>query len=197
MFSGYQKKMNIQQTVLQLLLLCISFVKCEHLLQTLTATIGGENYTHYRLSTQGRLRIVVESVVGDADLYISDATLSPTFDEYAIQSNTCGREEVEIPSSMKRPIGIGIFGHPNYVHTEYQLSIYFVTQNDDADYAQLSKQYNIVDDEDGSSDGYTDTSLNFNVHGHGANQQEEGESVWSILGTILSTILKIIFEVLL
>ena len=187
--------MNIQQTVLQLLLLCISFVKCEHLLQTLTATIGGDNYTHYRLSTQGRLHIVVESVVGDADLYISDTTLSPTFDDYSIQSNTCGREEVEIPSSMKRPVGIGIFGHPNYVHTEYQLSIYFVTQYDDTDYAQLSKQYDIVDGEDGSSDGYTDTSSHFNLHG--ADQQEEGESVWSILGTILSTILKIIFEVLL
>jgi hypothetical protein len=195
MFSGYQKKMNIQQTVLQLLLLCVSFVKCEHLLQTLTATVGGDNYTHYRLSTQGRLHIVVESVVGDADLYISDTTLSPTFDDYAIQSNTCGREEVEIPSSMKRPVGIGIFGHPNYVQTEYQLSIYFVTQYDDTDYAQLSKQYDIVDGEDGSSDGYTDTSSHFNLHG--ADQQEEGESVWSILGTILSTILKIIFEVLL
>ena len=195
MFSGYQKKMNIQQTVLQLLLLCISFVKCEHLLQTLHATVGGDNYTHYRLSTQGRLHIVVESVVGDADLYISDTTLSPTFDDYAIQSNTCGREEVEIPSGMKRPVGIGIFGHPNYVHTEYQLSIYFVTQYDDTDYAQLSKQYDIVDGEDGSSDGYTDTSSHFNLHG--ADQQEEGESVWSILGTILSTILKIIFEVLL
>ena len=187
--------MNIQQTVLQLLLLCISFVKCEHLLQTLHATVGGDNYTHYRLSTKGRLHIVVESVVGDADLYISDTTLSPTFDDYAIQSNTCGREEVEIPSGMKRPVGIGIFGHPNYVHTEYQLSIYFVTQYDDTDYAQLSKQYDIVDGEDGSSDGYTDTSSHFNLHG--ADQQEEGESVWSILGTILSTILKIIFEVLL
>ena len=125
--------MNIQQTVLPSLLLCISFVKCEHLLQTLHATVGGDNYTHYRLSTQGRLHIVVESVVGDADLYISDTTLSPTFDDYAIQSNTCGREEVEIPSGMKRPVGIGIFGHPNYVHTEYQLSIYFVTQYDDTD----------------------------------------------------------------
>ena len=190
--------MKVQQIFLQIFLWGLNFVGCEHLLQTLTATIGAENYTHYKLSTQGRLCIELESNVGDADLYISETTLSPTYEDYTIQSNTCGKEEVEIPSSMKRPVGIGIYGHPNYEQTEYRLSIYYLTQYDDADYAELSEIFNRIEDEENSDQRYSnyDKSSQYNSKSNGSDQ-EDRESIWSVLGTILSTILKIIFEVLL
>ncbi|CAG2240701.1 UPF0669 protein C6orf120 homolog,UPF0669 protein v1g209471 [Mytilus edulis] len=193
------KTMDVQHIVLQFLLWAnwgLNLVYCEHLLQTLTATIGAENYTHYRLSTQGRLHITLESIVGDADLYISDNTLSPNFEDYVIQSNTCGMEEVEIPSTMKRPVGIGIYGHPNYKMSEYRLSIYFLKQYDDANYAQLVHSYNKLDGEDNNEEGYQTYDYSSSQYSAGT-QQEEGESAWSVIGTILSTILKIIFEILL
>lgn len=182
--------MDIKQTVVSIFLCVISCIQCERLLQTLTATVGGENYTNYRLSTQGRLLITLESTIGDADLYVSDITNSPTFDDYVMQSNTCGKDEVIISSHMKRPIGIAVYGHPNYESSEYRLSIFHIAPHDDADYNELTRLYNSIDGREDIKEGSGQSQYSEGDH-------EETETFWSVLGTILSTVLKIVFEVLL
>lgn len=185
--------MDLKNIVISVFLLGISCIKCERLLQTLTATVSGEGYTHYRLSTQGRLLVTLESIVGDADLYVSDHTLSPAYDDYVMQSNTCGKDEVIISSHMTRPIGIAIYGHPNYDSSEFRLSIYFVAPHDDADYNELARLYNTIEDAEDAEKPPTPGQ----PHSAMTGDQEHEETFWSVVGTVLSTILKIVFEVIL
>ncbi|XP_050054434.1 UPF0669 protein C6orf120 homolog [Aphis gossypii] len=64
---------------------------------------------------------------GDADLYVSQPHIShhPTFDPdtYCLQSTTCGIDILHIPKWFKRPIYLGIYGHPSYEITSYTLDI--------------------------------------------------------------------------
>lgn len=47
---------------------------------TVTGEISGGNYSYYRLTTEGHIILTLISFVGDADIYISDSMLHPTFD---------------------------------------------------------------------------------------------------------------------
>ena len=52
----------------------------------------------------------LSGVLGDADLYVSDRTRSPSFyyDQYEMKSTTCGEDIIDL-SSLKRPLYIGMY----------------------------------------------------------------------------------------
>jgi hypothetical protein len=62
---------------------------------------------------------------GDADLYISQYLLHPSYNtsEYCLHSATCGTDRVDIPSSFQRPIGVGVYGHGLHPSTIFQLTV--------------------------------------------------------------------------
>ncbi|XP_050522565.1 UPF0669 protein C6orf120 homolog [Daktulosphaira vitifoliae] len=64
---------------------------------------------------------------GDADLYIAQAHISqfPTYqtETYCLQSTTCGIDVVHVPKWFKRPIYLGIYGHPSHEVSKYTLDI--------------------------------------------------------------------------
>ena len=149
-----------------------------YLLHTFSGKVGNGNYTYYKLSKEGNVRLVLETTLGDADLYISDQTLTPDFENYESKSATCGEDEVYIPTESKRPVGVGVYGHTSHDISHYRLHVY-------------------IDDEgtrggthmgtfsSGSTTGQHKPSLN--------NPKDEEES---LLWTIFVGILKIIFDIL-
>ena len=148
----------------------------KYLLDTFKGSVGGGNATYYKLSREGPVRLVLESTYGDTDLYLSDKTLHPDFENYELQSVTCGDDEVIIPLSFKRPVGVAVYGHPTHDVSQYKLSVY-------------------VDGGSAPSASYSPSSSPHNTGGSkfAAGSKDEEES---ILWTIFVGILKIIFDIL-
>uniref|UniRef100_A0A3B3Y8Z6 Uncharacterized protein n=1 Tax=Poecilia mexicana TaxID=48701 RepID=A0A3B3Y8Z6_9TELE len=73
------------------------------LLHVVQGHIGAGNYSYLRLNHDGRIILHMQSLKGDADLYVSDKTLHPNFDTYKLQSVTCGHDVVVVPGDFKRP----------------------------------------------------------------------------------------------
>ncbi len=152
------------------ILFCIfEYAVCERLVHSIVAEVGGGNITHYSLKQEGSITLILDSIIGDADIYISENNANPDYSDYDLQSVTCGRDMVTIPKEFKRPVGIGIFGHVYYPLSKYQLSV--VSDYDES-----------VSDKDRIS--YADF-----LHG------EEGSNE-STLWVIFVNILKIILEIL-
>lgn len=151
------------------------------LLHVVQGHIGAGNYSYLRLNHDGRIILHMQSLKGDADLYVSDKTLRPDFDTYKLQSATCGYDVVVVPGDFLRPVGIGIYGHPSHIESEFEMKVYY-------DQAALT-------DDPFKKDSYTSEAS----HGPKYPQQDsedETEEEESILWTVLIGILKIILEIL-
>lgn len=143
----------------------------EFLLHSFSGKIGAGNYTFYKLTREGRVRLALETLEGDTDLYVSDKTLMPGYDNYELQSVTCGEDEVDISADFKRPVGVAVYGHPSYEDSTYKLNVY-------------------------GDNGVKTLQMPSGSHHHASrfgNGKEEDES---ILWTIFVGILKIIFDIL-
>lgn len=131
--------------ILCLQLICIlllKFVSCENIIQTFDGEIGAGNFTYFELKKEGEITLVLESVEGDADIYISQENLKPDFDHYDLKSTTCGEDVVTIPSYYKRPVGISVFGHVYAPLTKYTMKVLINYSTVD----ELGGQYNDSDD---------------------------------------------------
>lgn len=98
-------------------------------LQSFVDDIGPGNYSYFKLSRQGNVRIFVETLKGDADIYVSETNSKPTFEDYDFKSVTCGEDYVDIPDSFKRPAAIAIYGHPRFSETKFRCSVYVDTRD--------------------------------------------------------------------
>ena len=144
-------------------------------MNSFTQHVGGGNYTHYKLTKEGDVRLVLNTIEGDADLYISDNTLYPDYENYELQAVSCGEDTVFISDDFERPIGIAVYGHPSHDQSYFQLDVYV------SDVGQASEQSFSVPSKKG---------LN-------TKRNSEGEEQESILWNIFVGLLKIIFDVLL
>ncbi len=150
------------------------------LLHVVQGHIGAGNYSYLRLNHEGRIILYMQSLKGDADLYISDKTLRPNFDTYKLQSTTCGQDVLVVPGDFVRPVGIGIYGHPSYMESEFEMKVF---------HDQMART-----EEEIEKNSYSDETPGRSQHSQGpADVMEEEES---ILWTILIGILKIILEIL-
>eukprot|EP00794_Sanderia_malayensis_P019873 gene19873-21815_t len=163
--------------------LIISFIvilpcsKAEKTIATYAGTIGPGNYTYFSLHEKGTITIIVESKVGDADLYVSQHVPKPSYSEYDLQSSTCGVDMVTVPSAFKRPVYISIYGHIHSLETKYTLTAIL----------NYTGSY-----EWGSSHFFA------NIHPTDySNPEDDGSpSFQSILWSIIVGVLKIILEVM-
>lgn len=145
--------------------LLLDAVASEYLLYTFTGIIGAGNYTYYKLTREGDVRLVLTSVKGDADLYISDRVLTPSFQNYGLCSTTCGEDTVDIPAEFHRPVGIGVYGHVFHEESRFKLDVYV----------------------SGDSTDYTKT------HTHSKQTVQEEESIlWSIFVSIIRIVIDIL-----
>lgn len=149
------------------------------LLHVVQGNIGAGNYSYLRLNHDGRIILHMQSLKGDADLYVSDKTLHPNFDTYKLQSVTCGPDVVVIPGDFKRPVGIGIYGHPSYHESEFEIRVFY-DQTPPQD--PFEKGFY-------ASDGHGDKKP-----AQTADDFQEEESIfWTILIGLLKIILEILF----
>ncbi|XP_057652406.1 UPF0669 protein C6orf120 homolog [Diorhabda carinulata] len=88
--------------------------------------VGNESFIYYYIHHSGNIVISLNSSTGDADLYISETKLFPTYypDTYDLHSATCGIDIVEVPLSFKSPISVGIYGHSAHESSKYILQIF-------------------------------------------------------------------------
>lgn len=151
------------------------------LLHVVQGHIGAGNYSYLRLNHDGRIILHMRSLKGDADLYVSDKTLRPSFDTYKLQSVTCGQDVVVVPGDFSRPVGIGIYGHPSHLESEFEMRVFydqtapldpFETGSCTADDGHRPAQSSEAADED---------------------FQEEESIFWTILIGLLKIILEILF----
>lgn len=113
--------------LLMLLILLQSFNLCfsNQLLHSVSGQVGRGNYTYYSLMYEGPIALHLYSQSGDSDLYVSQHNSKPTFDPetYCLQSSTCGIDSVDIPKGFRRPVGIGVYGHPSHESSSYLLEV--------------------------------------------------------------------------
>ncbi|XP_076360213.1 UPF0669 protein C6orf120 homolog [Tachypleus tridentatus] len=167
--------------------------------EQLLGSVGGGNYTYYSLTPDGGVLILLHSLLGDADLYVSEKRLKPTFDlaSHDLQSVSCGLDKVEIPWSFGRPIGIGVYGHPSHEISMFELEVMV----DDTPEWVYPEEYMEIDENNkaaesrGSkkrSSSYSSDSKNQgSVYASDTSTEEE-----SILWAIFVGILKLFLEVI-
>ncbi|XP_034446311.1 UPF0669 protein C6orf120 homolog [Hippoglossus hippoglossus] len=147
------------------------------LLHVVQGHIGAGNYSYLRLNHDGRIILHMQSLKGDADLYVSDKTLQPSFDTYKLQSATCGQDVVVVPGDFVRPVGIGIYGHSSHQESEFEMRVFY-----DQTVPQNPFDAGLYTSEDG--------------HEQKQSPQAADEKEASIVWTILIGLLKIILEIL-
>ncbi|XP_007897018.1 UPF0669 protein C6orf120 homolog [Callorhinchus milii] len=152
------------------------------LLHVVQGQIGAGNYSYLRLSHDGKIVLRVRSLRGDVDLYVSDSNLHPSFDEYDLQSSTCGQDMVAIPPTFQRPVGIAIYGHPSYMESEFEMRVY-LDRTERLDHFAETNAYSYSE----ASAGRKQTT---------GKEEEEDEREESVLWTVLIGVLKLLLEIL-
>uniref|UniRef100_A0A8C9PFX7 Chromosome 6 open reading frame 120 n=1 Tax=Spermophilus dauricus TaxID=99837 RepID=A0A8C9PFX7_SPEDA len=143
------------------------------LLHVVQGQIGAGNYSYLRLNHEGKVVLRMQSLRGDADLYVSDSTLHPSFDDYELQSATCGQDVVFIPAHFQRPVGIGIYGHPSHLESDFEMRVYFDRTVDQYPFGEAPGQKQ--------------------AHSPEAAAPEEESVLWTVLISILKLVLEILF----
>lgn len=151
------------------------------LLHVVQGHIGAGNYSYLRLNHDGRIILQMQSLKGDADIYVSDKTLRPSFDTYKLQSVTCGQDVVIVPRHFVRPVGIGIYGHPSYKESEFEMRVFY-----DQTVPQDPFDKGSYNSEDGSQKTTSPQAADQDL-------QEEESILWTILIGLLKIILEILF----
>ena len=92
------------------------------------SSVGGGNYTYYILKHKGPMLLKLETLEGDADLYVSEEVEHPTFDlgEHSMSSWTFGSDVLYLPKIFGRPVYVGVYGHPRYDESRYVLTANFL-----------------------------------------------------------------------
>ena len=156
------------------LITLLQLVKVEKLLSSHKGTVGAGNYSYFYLKEPGEITLLLHSLSGDADLYVSDTKHYASFTNFNMSSTTCGLDMVTIRPVFSRPVQISVYGHIHSPVSKYKLS------------AVLNY-----------------TGENFHFHDSGADFSSGfgDDSAWkpfqSFLWDILEILLKIIFEVIL
>ena len=153
-------------------ILFLWFMMCcvygEQVLQKFNGKIGGTNFTYYRLMMEGEVRLQLESLLGDADLYVSDQTTKPDYDNYEMCSVTCGEDILVLPLSFTRPVMVGVYGHISFEVSHYRLTVF--------------------------GEGSTPSSYNTQQHStHTSGDNDDFESLlWNVIGFFWKILLEVI-----
>ncbi|KAL4699610.1 hypothetical protein H8957_000561 [Semnopithecus entellus] len=151
------------------------------LLHVVQGQIGAGNYSYLRLNHEGKIVLRMRSLKGDADLYVSASSLHPSFDDYELQSATCGPDAVSIPAHFRRPVGIGVYGHPSHLESEFEMKVYYDGTVEQHPFGEAAYPADGADAGQKHARAPEDAS------------QEEESVLWTILISILKLVLEILF----
>ncbi|KAK6019472.1 hypothetical protein OSTOST_14890 [Ostertagia ostertagi] len=91
---------------------------------TVEGVVGPGNFTRYELKFAYPMRIVLQTLEGDADIYFSytDKSVSYELHTHDASSATCGLDYIDILSNP-RPSYLGVYGHPSKDVSSYRLLV--------------------------------------------------------------------------
>ena len=127
--------------------LLTGLVSCEYIIQTFDGEIGAGNFTYFTLKKEGDITLILESLEGDADIYVSQNNPKPDYDNYDLKSATCGDDIVTIPSYYKRPIAISVYGHVYAPLSKYTMKVlmdYSTEDSEGASYENEESQESLI-----------------------------------------------------
>lgn len=169
-----------------ILLLLYDIIQCavgNQLINSFNGVVSPGNYTYYRLMHRGYIRLILDTLEGDGDLYLSSQTANPTYNDYDLKSATCGEDTIDIHPKLPRPVTIGVYGYPLRDRTRYILHVLLVSDYDHGYPDELT------------AENQNKPVINpNNKKSFGASVKDEEESV---IWTILVGILKILLDILL
>ncbi|PIO60097.1 hypothetical protein TELCIR_18413 [Teladorsagia circumcincta] len=141
---------------------------------TVEGVVGPGNFTRYELKFAYPMRIVLQTLEGDADIYFSytDKSVSYELHTHDASSATCGLDYIDILSNP-RPSYLGVYGHPSKDESSYRLLV-MVAPDGNFEGPELINQWGDLVDRD-----------------------KDGKSGHPIYIDILSGILEILVEILL
>jgi hypothetical protein len=176
--------------------------------ETFHGVVGGNNYSYFAYTGEGKLRLILESLEGDADLYVAEKRLEASFDfdGHSLQSTSCGEDVVEVPSSFQRPIGIGVYGHPSYQSTRFTLKVIGETEepeepldmgysdrDSDRDSDHFSSPFEGFEGFEESHNSRESRASDRTKNGH---KSKEKSFAWELILSLLEGIFRIIIEIL-
>ena len=114
---------------------CIeSRFQSKNLVYSTTEKVGLSDFRYKKLNNEGSFCLVLKTLRGDADLYISSSTNVPDYTNYEYKSASYGDEIIKVNHSMKRPIYLGVFGHPGKnVETVFELKVFSLTPSEESE----------------------------------------------------------------
>ena len=158
-------------------------------IQSLNGEVDAGNFSYYKLSLEGSIYLKLVSKEGDADLYASTDTLTPTWEDYTMKSDTCSVDLIAVQPYDPRPVGVGVYGYINFPSSKYELHVYRDTSQFDF-FQQASGN-------DVSGYGFQeDNSVNDHVYSN-TGENDESTSYSSLLLNLFFEILTIMFDILL
>lgn len=92
----------------------------------ISGEVAASNYSFYKLSAAGYVRLSLVSLEGDADLYVSSKTNNPTYslDSHEMKADSCGIDVLDIPSEAAgRPLWISVYGYPSHELSRFVLTV--------------------------------------------------------------------------
>ena len=162
---------------------CLAYeTEAWQLLHSIDDVVGGGNTTHLKLNVDETVLIELVSLQGDADLYISDKTQEPSWDDFEAHSATCGIDSLLVPRSkprstremtlledllenedvpdeflmkrLKRPVYIGIYGYTGFEQTSFKLNLYLLSTDSLSKFSDNSNNNHKQTDEESSAFDY-------------------------------------------
>ncbi|GFR26705.1 UPF0669 protein C6orf120 homolog [Trichonephila clavata] len=189
----FSTKMKFRDKILPFLLLMLSPVcQCvEHFQESILGAVGGGNYSYYWLPQPGTVMLLLHSIEGDADLYVSSKNLKPTYDieNHDLQSTTCGAEQVRVPSYYERPVSIAVYGHPSHEVSLYELKIDVYESG-----AEIEEIYEDLNAEETKTAHFNKPTSVPNIPVKEDPEYEERSVFWTLLLHILQVLLDLLVD---
>eukprot|EP00090_Calanus_glacialis_P045270 TRINITY_DN8284_c0_g1_i1.p1 TRINITY_DN8284_c0_g1~~TRINITY_DN8284_c0_g1_i1.p1 ORF type:complete len:199 (+),score=65.65 TRINITY_DN8284_c0_g1_i1:56-652(+) len=170
--------------------------------QSVAGEVGEGNYTYYTLKQPGNVQLVLTTLSGDADMYVSGYDQEkPTFmfDGHYISSATCGEDVVSLPYHMRRPVHIGVYGHPRHLLSKFSLEVVVVESREFDPFGENSdsSEYVNSDGRDSHEESYRKQGGGGRGKSGGGSDFWEGEnSTIRMIFTILKGILEIVLDIM-
>ena len=166
--------------------------------QSVEGEVGEGNYTYYTLKQEGEVRLELTTLQGDADLYVAgeeEEKPNYLFEHHAMSSTTCGLDQLALSSHQKRPVHIGVYGHPRYVNTRYRLDVVIVTAVEFDPFGTV--------EEGGEGGGSREEKRERSEGRRRSSDREEQSDFWSgeqstvkVIFTVLRQILEIVLDIM-
>ena len=167
--------------------------------QSVEGEVEEGNYTYYTLKQTGDVRLELISIEGDADLYVgSEEEERPTFmfESHYMSSTTCGLDVLALPHFLKRPIHIGVYGHPRHPVSKYLLQVIIV---EDREFDPFSAEEESTRERREEREGGGESQRKQRGGGGGGEESDfwTGEqSTVKMIFTILRHILEIVLDIM-